>query len=257
MTLDAMFFGAHPDDVELSAGGTAAKLAKLGYKIGICDLTRGEAGTRGSADMRDKEAQDAAKILGAVVRENLALPDTEFQNTRENQLKVIRLIRTYCPEFIFIPYWDDRHPDHVRASGLLREAAYYAGLAKIITEENGKPQTAFRPRRTIYTPARYLFSRDAGTSFIVDITETFEIKLKSMAAFASQFYNPDYRSKEPQTFISTPEFREAIEARARHFGSLIDKKYGEIFLTRENIGTGDPIKLLRDGGQDTNKSGFA
>jgi bacillithiol biosynthesis deacetylase BshB1 len=246
MAMDAMFFGAHPDDVELSAGGTAAKMAKLGYTIGICDLTRGEAGTRGSAELRDKEALDAAKILGAVVRENLSLPDTEFQSTRENQIKVIRIIRKYCPEFVFIPYWDDRHPDHIRASELLRESAYYAGLAKIVTEDDGKAQTAFRPRRTIYCPARYQFSKDAGTPFIVDITDTFAIKTQALEAFSSQFYNPNYQSNEPQTYISTAEFRETIEARARYFGSLIGKKYGEIFLTREHFGIQDPIKLFRD-----------
>ena len=258
MKLDAMFFGAHPDDVELSAGGTVAKLVKLGHTIGICDLTRGEAGTRGTAEMRDKEAQDAAGILGVAVRENVGLPDTIFKNTYENQLEIIRIIRKYRPDFVFTQYWNDRHPDHIHASHLVREAAFYSGLSKTVTTDNGQPQKAFRPKRVIYYAARYEFSRAEGSNmFIVDISDTLEIKMKAMAAFASQFYNPDYKSGEPQTSISTPEFRETIENRARHFGSLIDKKYGEPFLTKEHFGVSDPIGFLRAGGQDMNKLGFA
>ncbi|NUM79947.1 bacillithiol biosynthesis deacetylase BshB1 [bacterium] len=252
MKLDALFFGAHPDDVELSAGGTVAKLCKMGYKIGICDITRGEAGTRGSAEIRDKEAQEAAKILGAVARVNLNVPDTNIENNRENQLKVIQVIRRYTPDFVFTQYWDDRHPDHMHSSQLIRESAFYSGLEKIVTEDHGLTQKHFRPSRVIYYAAWFGFA----PSFIVDISDTFEIKMQAMSAFASQFYDPNYKSNESQTNISTPEFREAIQVRAQHFGSLIAKKYGEPFLTKENIGTNDPIKFLRDG-ESAKKLGFA
>lgn len=257
MKLDALFFGAHPDDVELSAGGTVAKLVKLGYKVGICDITRGEAGTRGSAEMRDKEAEDAAKILGVHVRENLELPDTEFVNDRANQLKAIRIIRKYQPEFVFCQYWNDRHPDHMHASDLVRESSFYSGLSKIETSDKGKLQEKFRPAKVIYYAARYEFSRIDGHIFIVDITDTIDIKMKAMAAFASQFFNPTYKSDEPQTYISSPEFTDAIRNRAAHFGSLIDAKYGESFLVREFPSVPDPVKFFRDGGQDVNKLGLA
>ncbi|MCB0832313.1 MAG: bacillithiol biosynthesis deacetylase BshB1 [Bacteroidetes bacterium] len=257
MKLDVLFFGAHPDDVELSAGGTVAKLVKLGYQVGICDLTRGEAGTRGSAELRDKEARDAATILGVSERVNCNLPDTVFKNTRENQLKVIEIIRKYQPEFVFVHYWNDRHPDHIHASDLVRESTFYAGLPKIETAISGKPQAAFRPRRIIYYAARYEFSRTDGSAFVVDITDTFQTKIKAMEAFSSQFYNPAYQSEEQDTYISTKEFRGVIESRARHYGSLIDAPYGEPFLTQEHLSVPDPIDFFRKGGQDINKLGFA
>jgi bacillithiol biosynthesis deacetylase BshB1 len=257
MILDVLFFGAHPDDVELTAGGTVAKLTRLNYRVGICDLTRGEAGTRGSAELRDREAEEAARLLGVAVRDNLSLPDAEFQNTPENRLHVIRILRKYRPDFVFAPYWDDRHPDHIHASDLVKESVFYSGLAKIVTDEDGQAQQAFRPKRVLYCPARYEFSKISGTMFIVDISDTFEIKMQAMAAFASQFYNPSYANPEPPTYISTPEFREAIEARARHFGALIDCRYGEPFLSKEYIGIHDPIRILRESGQDINKLGFA
>ncbi len=257
MTLDAMFLAAHPDDVELTSGGTVAKLTKLGYRVGICDLTRGEAGTRGSADLRDREAEEAAKILGVTVRENMRIPDTLIESTREHQLKVIQVIRKYRPEFVFIPYWEDRHPDHMRASTLLRESVFYSGLSKIETRDGSELQEAFRPKRTLYCAARYEFKRMTGTILIVDISDTFETKMKAMEAFSSQFFHPEYKSDEPQTYISTPEFRQKLESRARHFGSLIDAEYGEPFLSLEHIGVRDVIGLLRSGTQDVNKLGFA
>ncbi len=257
VTLDAMFLAAHPDDVELTAGGTVAKLVRQGYKVGICDLTRGEAGTRGNADLRDQEAEAAAKILGVTTRINLKIPDTRIEVNRDNQLKIMQVLRQFRPEYIFIPYWEDRHPDHMRASDVIREAAFYSGLARVETQWEGKPQEAFRPKRTLFCAARYDFPRSAGTTIIVDISDTFDIKMKAMEAFSSQFYHPTYESREPQTFISTPEFREALEARARHYGSLIDARYGEPFLSIEHLGVADPIRLLRDSAQDVNKLGFA
>ncbi len=256
MKLDALFFGAHPDDVELSCGGTVAKLVKLGYKVGICDITRGEAGTRGNAEIRNKEADEAGKILGIEVRSNLDLPDTLFQNDRASQIEVIRIIRKYQPEFVFAPYWNDRHPDHIRASELVRDASFYAGLARIESIEDELAQIPFRPKKNIYYPTRYEFNRADGHVFIVDITETLEIKMKAMAAFGSQFYNPNYKSSDPQTYLSSPEFTSAIIERAAHFGSRIDAKYGEAFLTKESLAVRDPIDFFKAGG-DSNKLGFA
>lgn len=257
MKLDALFFGAHPDDVELSAGGTVAKLVALGHKVGICDITRGEAGTRGNAELREREAAEAAKILGVEVRENLGLPDTIFQNDRPNQLKAIQVIRKYRPDYVFCQYWVDRHPDHGHASDLIREASFYSGLTKIETSENGKAQSPFRPLKVVYYAARHEFSRLDGHTFVVDISDHLETKMKAMEAFASQFYNPDYRSEEPATYISTPEFRQTIRDRAAYYGSLIDSRYGEIFLVKENMSVSDPIGFFRSGGQDVNKLGFA
>lgn len=257
MKLDAMFFGAHPDDVELTAGGTVARLTQLGYVIGITDLTRGETGTRGNAELRLKEADEAAKILGVQVRYNLGYPDTDFFSTREKQIPVIEILRHHRPDIIFIPYWKDRHPDHERASRLCREAAFYAGLRKIETRYDGVTQNAFRPKRIIYCRARYAFDREDGFPFIVDITDTFHLKMKSVEAYASQFYNPTYQSDEPPTHISTPDFLDSIETKARYYGSLIDTRYGEPFLSREYFGIRDPLKFLHEVGQDLSKLGFS
>ena len=253
MKLDAVFFGAHPDDVELSSGGTIAKLCHLKYSVGIVDLTRGEKGTRVSADLREQEAQQASKLLGAKLRVNLGIADTMIENNKQNQAKVIEFLRTYQPEVIFIPYWDDRHPDHVHTSVLVKESAFYSGLDKIETQHEGSLQESFRPKRTLYYVARYEFK----PSFIVDVSEFFEKKMTAVKAYGSQFHNSDYQSDEPETFISRPEFLEAIEARAKHYGSLIDALYGEAFLSKENLSVQDPIGFLREGGQDANKLGMA
>ncbi len=257
MKLDAMFFGAHPDDVELTAGGTVARLSALGYRTGIVDLTRGESGTRGSASLREQEAENAAKILRVPIRVNLSLPDANIENTRDNRLKIIELLRLYRPDIVFIPYWEDRHPDHGRASHLCREAAFYSGLQKVETVFGNQPQSAFRPKRIVYCRARYEYAREHGFPFIVDISDTFHLKMKAVEAYASQFHNPNYRSDEPQTHISTPEFLEVIETKARYYGSLIDKKYGEPFLSREHFGVYDPLQFLHTVGQDLSKLGFS
>lgn len=214
MKCDAMFFGAHPDDVELTAGGTVARLTQLGYKTGIVDLTHGEAGTRGSGDLRDQEAENAGKVLGISVRINLHLPDTNIENTRENQLKIIKALRTFRPDVIFIPYWEDRHPDHGRASHVCREAAFYSGLRKIETNaDDGTNQESFRPKRIVYCRARYEYAREHGFPFIVDISDTFHLKMKAVEAYASQFHNPSYQSDEPLTHISTPAFFRLLRPR--------------------------------------------
>jgi bacillithiol biosynthesis deacetylase BshB1 len=229
MNLDAIFFGAHPDDAELSCGGTIAKMVSSKKKIGIVDLTAGEMGTRGSKDTRLEELKKASKILHISVRENLGIKDGWIENSKANQLKVIKIIRKYKPGIIFMPYQNDRHPDHSNASRLIRESAFYSGLIKIKTALSGKDQQAFRPKKNFYFMQTYTFE----PSFIVDISEHFGIKMRAVRCYSSQFYDPD--SKEPKTFISDKKFIEYLEARAAFYGFQIGVKYGEPFFCEDNL----------------------
>jgi len=228
MKLDVLFFAAHPDDAELSAGGTLLKFTKSSKKAGIIDLTRGELGTRGSKSIRKKESEKASGILGLTIRENLEIEDGNITNSSSNRLKIIKTIRKYRPEVIFVPYFNDRHPDHQNANKLIREAAFYSGLSKIVTKLSGKIQKSFRPVRNIYYMQTYTFE----PSFIVDITDEFADKMKAVNCYASQFYSP--RTKGPQTFISDKKFIEYLEARAIFYGFKIGKKYGEPFYIEED-----------------------
>lgn len=229
MKLDALFFGAHPDDVELSCGGTVAKFTRARKKVGIIDLTAGELGTRGSKEIRSSESKSAGKALNISVRENLGIPDGNILNNPENRTKVITLIRKYSPTVIFIPYHNDRHPDHKNANSLVRESSFYSGLTKLNTYLNGQDQKPYRPVRNIYFMQTYGFE----PSFIVDITDEFETKIKAIHCYSSQFYNP--ASKEPDTFISDKKFLEYLEARAVYYGFQIGVKYGEPFYVEERI----------------------
>ncbi len=229
MKLDVIFFAAHPDDAELSCGGTIAKMVKAGKKAGIIDLTSGELGTRGSEEIRSKELAKASNILKLTVRENLMLKDGNIENNERNRLKVISAIRTYKPTIIFLPYEYDRHPDHQHANKLIRESAFYSGLNKLETQFEGVPQQAFRPLRNIYFMQTYTFD----PSFIIDITDVFETKMKAVRCYSSQFYNP--KSKEPGTFISDKKFIEYLEARATFYGFQIGVKYGEPFFMEEKL----------------------
>jgi N-acetylglucosamine malate deacetylase 1 len=229
MNIDVLVFAAHPDDAELSMGGTLAKLTKSGYRVGIIDITRGELGTRGTAETRQKEAFQAAIILKAALRENLSIPDGNIQRTKENLLKIIMVIRRYRPKIIFAPYFNDRHPDHIDASKLVKEAVFTSGLAKIKTFDREVAQEHYRPSRLFYYMQTYTFE----PSFIVDISECFETKMKCINAYATQFFDP--KSKEPETFISRPEFLGYIESRARFYGFQIGKLYGEAFFCEEKI----------------------
>jgi N-acetylglucosamine malate deacetylase 1 len=229
MNIDVLVFAAHPDDAELSMGGTIAKLSANGFKVGIIDITRGELGTRGTPETRQKEAFQAAIILKGALRENLSIPDGNIQNTKENLLKVIMVIRRYRPKIIFAPYFNDRHPDHINASRLVKEAVFSGGLSKIRTFDREVAQEAYRPDRLFYYMQTYTFE----PSFIVDITECFETKMRCVKAFESQFFDP--KSKEPETFISKPEFLSYIESRAKFYGFQIGKQYGEPFFCEEKI----------------------
>ncbi len=221
-TVDILFFGAHPDDVELSAGGTVAKCVKDGLRTGIVDLTRGEMGTRGTPQTRKKEAQNAAKALGAVFRQQLDFQDGNLQTGREQELEIIELLRIRRPRLVVAPYPDDRHPDHTRTGRILTEASFYAGLKSLKTGTE-----AHRPQTVIYYLQNYMFT----PSFVVDVTKHWKTKMKAVAAFKSQFHDP--ASKEPQTFISDPKFLEMIDARGKHFGALIGTQYGEAFVTKQ------------------------
>jgi bacillithiol biosynthesis deacetylase BshB1 len=221
MPVDVLAIAAHPDDVELTCGGTLAQLKARGYRFGIIDLTRGEMGTRGTAEIRTAEALQAAKILGADFREALNLGDGGLGRGREEELAVIEVIRREKPKIVLTPYPDDRHPDHRRAGQLVTDAAYYAGLRKL---ETAHP--AHRPQQTVYFPT---FDPHAP-EFVVDVTPFIEIRRAAMRVFESQFHNPD--SKEPQTLLSQKDFLDMIESRARQHGMLIGVEFGEGFTTR-------------------------
>lgn len=229
MNLDVLVFAAHPDDAELAMGGTIAKLTKNDFKVGIIDLTRGELGTRGTAETRQKEAFNAAIVLKIALRENLGIPDGDIQNSRENLIKVIMAIRKFKPKIIFAPYKNDRHPDHIDASNLIKRAMFSSGLAKIKTFDKEVPQNHFRPEKLFYYMQTYTFD----PSFIIDISETFDQKMKAVQCYSTQFHNP--KSLEPETFISSPEFINYIKSRGEYYGFAIGRTYGEPFFCEEKI----------------------
>jgi len=233
MQLDSVAFGAHPDDIELFCGGTLIKLGSQGHKIGVISLTQGELGTRGSPEIRSQEFQEAATLLKLSTHKMLDIPDGDVAVNWENKLKIIREIRTYQPAVVFAPYWKDRHPDHENTSNLVREAAFLSGLKKIETD-----QQAHRPYKVIYYPCWFEFR----PSFVVDITECHDQKIKAIQAYRSQFDHPD-KSKfgDEETLISRPEFLERITTRDRFYGSSIGTTFGEPFLVREPLRLDDPI----------------
>jgi bacillithiol biosynthesis deacetylase BshB1 len=230
--LHAMALGAHPDDVEISCGGTLVKLAKLGYRVGVLDLTRGEMGTRGTASDREREAAEAGRIMGLVVRENAGRPDGFLKDDQETIMAVIRILRKWRPALWIVPCTEERHPDHAAAGRTGLEAAFLSGLRKI--ETGSKP---FRPTWTI----QYFCRLDTAFSFVVDTSDSFDDKLKAIQAYHSQF---DQSSSEPQTYISRPQFIDMIIARNKFFGSKIEAAYGEPFLSREALRVDDPVAFL-------------
>lgn len=235
MQVDALAFGAHPDDVELGCGGTLALLSAKGYRVGIISLTRGELSTRGDPETRKREFDEAAKLLGASHHEAMRIPDGDIQNTMENRRLVIERIRSLRPRILLVPYWRDRHPDHVHASRLVAEASYYAGLKRL-----APAQAPHRPHRALYYPTRHEFS----PSFIIDISGFFEIKMSAVRAYRSQFGRGDEASQGDRTNISHPGFLQAIEARARQYGAYVGAEFGEPFLVREPLRMEDPISFF-------------
>ncbi len=233
MRLDALAFGAHADDVELTSSGTIIKLGALGYKTGIITLTRGEMATRGSAEIRAKEFAEASEIMGLAVHKMLDIPDGRVEGTWENKLKIIKEIRSHRPRILFAPYWIARHPDHEESSHLVRKAAYLAGLKKLDTG-----QEPFRPNKVIFYQTRFEFQ----PSFIVDISDSHEQKIQSILAYRSQFHQKHTAvSGDEETLISSPEFLDRIVTRDRQYGAYIGVKYGEPFLIRETLRVDDPV----------------
>lgn len=238
MKADILAFGAHPDDIELSCSGTILRHISLGKKVAIVDLTRGELGTRGTPEIREKEASHASEILGVTSRENLDFDDGFFQHDKKHQLEVIKMIRKYQPEIVLTNALHDRHPDHKRGCDLVTESCFLAGLAKISTSINTIQQNAWRPR-SIY---HYIQDQYITPDFIVDISEFMNKKMETIKAFKSQFF--DLSSKEPETYISSAGFMESIIARAREFGKVIGVEYGEGFASFRTIGVKNITDLL-------------
>jgi bacillithiol biosynthesis deacetylase BshB1 len=238
MKLDILAFGAHPDDVELGCGATIAKEVALGKKVGIVDLTRGELGTRGSADLRDIEAKNAAEILGVSVRENLRFADGFFINDKKHQLEVIKMIRKYKPDIVLCNAIDDRHIDHPKGSSLVSNACFLSGLLKIKTEVEGKQQEKWRPKHVYH----YIQWKNIEPDFVVDVTGFIDKKIDSVMAYSSQFYDPN--SKEPQTPITSKNFIDSIHYRARDLGRLIGVDYAEGFTSERYVAVENLCKLI-------------
>ncbi|HLP16784.1 MAG TPA: bacillithiol biosynthesis deacetylase BshB1 [Bacteroidota bacterium] len=230
MKVDVLAIGAHPDDIELSCAATVAKLVRRGYTVGILDLTEGELGTRGTREIRKKEAATAAGILGVSSRTSLGLPDGNIEINQSNITKVIKVIRSHAPSILLFPHWLERHPDHEHANRLCREAWFYAGLAKIRTTVNGRRQEPHRPKKFLHFMQKFEFT----PSLIVDVSDVYDVKKRALAAFASQFHNPD--SSEPETLLSQKIFLDQVYARDMHYGGLINAAYGEPFFMVEPVG---------------------
>ena len=242
-SLDVLAIAAHPDDVELNAGGTVCLLSRQGYRVGIADLTNGELGSRGSPEGRKREALAAGRVLGLTVRMNLGIADGNIADTPENRLEVIRVLRSYRPHIVLAHPLECRHPDHTRAARLTLDACYYSGLRKIeTTETDGAPQDPWRPHHILHYSEVLPFE----PSFVVDVTETWDTRMRAMREFRSQFFNPGYKPEEdePDTFVSNPDFFAWIEARARAYGYPIGATYGEPFQYHGSLRVPDLMALL-------------
>ena len=238
--LDILVLVAHPDDAELSCGGTILKHVAMGHKVGVVDLTRGELGTRGSAEQRAFEAADAAEILGLTIRENLGLPDGFFKNEQEHQLEVIKAIRKYMPDIVITNAYHDRHPDHGRGSRLVEDSFFLAGLPKIETHDaDGELQQAWRPRLLLHIIQDQYIKPDV----VVDITPFWDKRNKSIMAYKSQFFNPNWNEAQ-QTYISSPAFLKVVEARAREFGKTIGVEFAEGYTCKKQLGVDHLFNLI-------------
>jgi len=233
--LDVLAIFSHPDDAELSVSGTLLKLKSLGYRTGVLDMTRGEMGTRGTPEERAQEAEAAARVLKLDLRLNLEQPDGHIWPTEQARTDVVRVLRTHKPRVLMTTHWEDPHPDHANTSAIVRQAARLASMGKY-DGESGLPP--------VPVPAimHSLFSRRVVPSFIVDVSDFVEEKMRAIKAHASQFYRPD--SDEPQTRISEEGFLDQINFRMRYFGSLIGVGAGEPFYVREALNVEDPFALL-------------
>jgi bacillithiol biosynthesis deacetylase BshB1 len=233
MKLDILAIGVHPDDVELGCSGTLINEIKNGKKVGVVDLTQGELGTRGTVETRYIEAAKAAEVMGVHVRENLKMRDGFFKNDEEHQLKLISALRKYQPEIVIANILHDRHPDHGRAGHLIADACFLSGLVKVKTnDEDGNPQEKWRPKYVLH----YLQDWYHEPDLIIDISDVFEQRMKSIEAYGTQFFSTGEANDEPVTYISTPDFLDSVTARARMLGKRIGVKYGEGYISEKKIG---------------------
>ena len=231
MKLDILVFGAHPDDAELGAGATIAKEVANGKKVGVIDLTRGELGTRGTAEIRDEEASEAAAILGLSIRENLQFADGFFVNDRKHQMAIIQMIRKYRPDIVLCNAVDDRHIDHGRGSKLVSDSCFLSGLVKIDSKMEGESswQEPWRPKHVYH----YIQWKNLEPDFVVDVSGFIDKKMEAIEAYSSQFHDPD--SDEPETPISSKNFLESIRYRARDLGRLIGTSHAEGFTVERYV----------------------
>jgi N-acetylglucosamine malate deacetylase 1 len=233
MRLDLLAIAAHPDDVELSCGGTLIKMAQRGYKTGVLDLTAGEMGTRGTPELRAREAAKAAKLLGVAWRGTLGVPDSDVQPTRQHKLRLATIIRQYRPRTVILPYWEARHPDHYYASTLGYEGCFLAGLKALPLEGE-----AYRPFKILYSTVY----AEVRPTFVVDITKQFERRRKAILAFASQF-RPVKAAGQADVFLAIDRLEDDMNQLARHFGQMIGVRYGEPFLTKELMQVEDVVEI--------------
>ncbi len=239
MKLDILVFGVHPDDVELSCGGILINEKLNGKKTGVIDLTQGELGTRGTIETRKLEAAAAAKIMQLDIRENLQMADGFFVNDELHQMKIIAAIRQYQPELIFCNAPEDRHPDHGRSASLVEDAAFLSGLRKIDTAINDISQNPWRPKYVFH----YVQDKYLNPDFVIDVSNVMDRKLEAIRAYKTQFNSPDM--KEPQTYISSPDFMDSIIYRAKMYGKMIGVKYAEGFISKKMIGFNNFDSFIR------------
>ncbi|WP_339922466.1 bacillithiol biosynthesis deacetylase BshB1 [uncultured Cyclobacterium sp.] len=238
MKLDILAIAAHPDDIELACSGTLASHRDKGYSVGILDLTQGEMGTRGTPELRMQESEASAKILRLNARENLGFKDIYFKDDLDHQVAIARLIRKYQPEIVLANAVEDRHPDHGKGGSLASHACFISGLRKLETEFDGVAQDPWRPK-FIY---HYIQNQYLEPDLVVDVSDYWEVKKESILAFKSQFHDPN--SNEPESFISSPEFLDFIEARSRELGHKINVKFGEGFTVERVAGVKDLFDLI-------------
>jgi N-acetylglucosamine malate deacetylase 1 len=236
-SVDILAFGAHPDDVEISAGGTLAKHIAMGKTVALVDLTRGELGTRGTAETRDAEAKDAMRILGVAERINLNLGDGFFQHSEENLLRVVEMIRYFKPGLVLANAIEDRHPDHAKGAKLVADACFLAGLPKIETQYKGESQTVWRPKKVFH----YIQDRYIKPNFAIEVSDYVEKKFDVLKCYKTQFYDPN--STEPQTPISGKEFFDFLYSRMREFGREIGVEFAEGFTSSRILGVDDFEKI--------------
>jgi len=239
MKIDILAVGIHPDDVELSCSGTLLRHAAKGKSFGILDLSHGELGTRGTAEIRSQEAAESSRILGASFRDQVDVADGFFTHHPDNWMQIVRIIRKYRPEIVLCNAIDDRHPDHGRAAKLTTDACFYAGLKRIETFEGGAAQEAWRPKAVYH----YIQDKQLTPDFVVDITPWFEQKMACILAFRSQFFDPEDASGEPQTPISGKDFLDFMHAKARVFGRAIHVEFAEGFICSRTPGLDDLFDL--------------